>query len=989
MIVFVWVVSCVLIAIGLMYVCSPTIMSHHEKFLGKKYDDLDPKTAALLLHGMKSVGGCFLLAGVILGLLAVSLPEEHWVLRAVLFMLGIAAIPVVYAMRVSIVNGAGTVLGALSLFPSFIRLFVITVFYSLKCLAGRIFRKKEDQNVFFGTVLKSAMLRLGPLFIKAGQLMATRSDIFTPEITDVLKSLHDDVPPMKEKYVQKILCSSYKMSSREIQSSIFSEFDMTPIASASIAQVHKARLRTGEVVAVKIVKHNVRDDLQKNLVITHGIIKFLSMIVPFFKKEQVSDQFAQIRKLLLNQAMMSVERRNQQRMYENLIGHPYVRIPKLYEEWCTEDVLVMDYVEGIPGKDPHLVNLDRKQIARRLQDTVYTMLFMHGFCHGDPHPGNFFYSPEGDILLVDFGIVVELTEEEKWGLASYMYACIRKEWDLAIERFTKTFVVNQENIQRDWDGYYAMLEPIFKKHYEVVSRHWSVINFLGDMYIALNKYQAHYTHNLHKAMLVFLSCEGVAMMVDPDIDIWENARKFTDRFSPYMSEEVKSRFDNFYGAMIPASIRMRDDAKNYLVAPTHLDRYVLPSTYPLFVASADGCKLTDIDGNIYVDLSCGYGPHILGYNHPHLRQAIVEASGRGSVNALAHENEVELAKLITEALPSADKVIFCNSGTEAVIMSLRICRGYRGRSRIAKFEGHYHGFSDQSVVSSWFRFAGDPARPEPFGIPGTQPEVVRSTVILQYGQSFSLDEIRRLKDELACVIIEPMPTGIAEYDIPFLKELRNICTQYDIPLVFDEVVSGFRVAYSGVQGITGVEPDITCLGKVIGGGLPCGAVAGKSQLIDIAKTTTDPFTDLEKKVFVGGTMSGNSITCASGKAMLTYLRDNPGIYDDLNQKTDHMKTMMSSIAAEHNIPFKISARHTIFSMSFNHKSFKFFREKMLNCNFKANIALAYYMRKHGVYMPELHTMFLSSAHTQEDLDIVCNSFSKSLEEMWQDNFFVS
>lgn len=989
MTIFVWTVSCVFAAIGVIYLCAPAIMPHHEKFLGKKRWDMDPRTATLLLYGMRIVGGCFLLAGVILGLVAASLPADHWVLKAALVTLGIAAIPAVYAMRIGIGKSIKAVILAIGLVPSFIRLTFIMCFYTLKYLAGLLLRKKEERHKYFGMVLKAAMLRLGPLFIKAGQLMATRSDIFTPEITDVLKSLHDDVPPMKAKYVEKILCSSYKISSDEIRSAIFSEFDITPIASASIAQVHKARLRTGEIVAVKIVKHRVRENLHKNLVITHGIIKFLSLIVPFFRKEQVSDQFAQIRKLLINQAMMSVEKQNQQKMFENLVGHPYVRIPKLYEELCTEDILVMDFVEGIPGKDPHLVNFDRKLLARRLQDTVYTMLFMHGFCHGDPHPGNFFYSPEGDILLVDFGIVVELTEEEKWGLASYMYACIRKEWGLAIERFTKTFVVNQEKIQKDWNGYYAMLEPIFKKHYEIVSRHWSVINFLGDMYIALNKYQAHYTHNLHKAMLVFLSCEGVAMMVDPDIDIWENARKFTDRFSPYMSEEVKGRFDSFYEAMIPTSIKMRDDAKKYLVAPTHLDRYVLPSTYPLFVASADGCKLTDIDGNTYVDLSCGYGPHILGYNHPHLRQAIVEASGRGSVNALAHENEVELARLITEALPSAEKVIFCNSGTEAVIMSLRICRGYRGRSRIAKFEGHYHGFSDQSVVSSWFRFAGDPARPEPFGIPGTQPEVVRSTVILQYGQPFSLDEIRHLSDELACVIIEPMPTGIAEYDIPFLKELRNICTEYDIPLVFDEVVSGFRVAYNGVQGITGVEPDLTCLGKVIGGGLPCGAVAGKSRLIDVAKTTTDPFTDLEKKVFVGGTMSGNSITCASGKAMLTYLRDNPGIYDDLNQKTDHMKTMLSNIAAEHNIPFKISARHTIFSMSFNHKSFKFFREKMLNCNFKANIALAYYMRKHGVYMPELHTMFLSSAHTHEDLDVVCNAFSRSLDEMWKDNFFVS
>ena len=288
-----------------------------------------------------------------------------------------------------------------------------------------------------------------------------------------------------------------------------------------------------------------------------------------------------------------------------------------------------------------------------------------------------------------------------------------------------------------------------------------------------------------------------------------------------------------------------------------------------------------------------------------------------------------------------------------------------------------------------FRFTGTKENPEPIqGALGTHRKIVENTLILQYGHPASLERLRKYGHELACVICEPMPTSLAGYDLPFLQSLREICTEMDIPLIFDEVVSGFRVAYGGVQNLVNLAPDLSCLGKIIGGGLACGCVIGRQQLVDIAKSSEDPFVDCETKTFLGGTMSGNLLTCAAGLAVLTYLKEHPEIYSQLQEKTQWLADEFCQIARSHDIPFQIRANHSIFSFTFSYKKTKFYREKLSGSNFKANVALAYYMRKHGVYLPELHTLMLNAAHTQEDLDTVCLAFDRSLREMVADDFFV-
>ncbi len=872
---------------------------------------------------------------------------------------------------------------------SLARLLFITSAGLVRYAAARIFTPSAQLSDLQGRVLKRVMIDLGPLYIKIGQIAATRSDFFSEGIVKYLSELQDDVPPMTDRQLRSVLRNAYRMPADRVFTEIFPMFRRTPVASASIAQVHRARLADGRETAVKIVKYHVEKKLKTNLLILGSLIRLFHRFIPVLQGQNLPRRFQEMSDLLIDQADMEMERKRQKTIAHNFRGHPYVIVPEVFEEYCRSDILTMSFAEGIRGQEPHRVHLDRKTLARRAQDGIYTMLFLHGTCHGDPHPGNFFYTPEGKLILLDYGITIELTEDEKWGITSFIYACIRGEWNLAVERFTHHFVIGTKRVLAECETYRNKVLPVLHKHFNLVSGQWSIIRFLQDMNHVLADYNAHYSYNFQKVVLVFLSCEGISTMIDPTIHIWENARKFADRYSPYMNEEVKARFDEYFGRTIPKSLEQKRRAAEALVAPTHLDRYVLPSAYPLFIERAEGSTLIDIDGNEYVDLSCGYGPHILGYGHRVFKEALEEAAGYGSINAMAHMPEIELAELIVEAVPSAEKVIFSNSGTESIIQALRICRGYRKRDMVAKFEGHYHGFSDQGMVSSWFRFRGTKTTPLPIaGCLGTHSKVVENTLVLQYGRDYSLDLLRKRADRLAAVIVEPMPSATATYDISFLTDLRSVCTELDIPLVFDEVVSGFRVDYAGVQGITGVTPDLTCLGKIIGGGLPCGAVAGRSDLVEVAKTSLDPFKDYEQKVFVGGTMSGNSPVCTTGKAMLNYLRSHREIYEKLRADTISLADDMRETARKMQVPFVMKAGHSIFSMAFSYAPSEYFREKSAGSNIKANIALSYYMRKNGVYVPELHTMFLSAAHSDEDLSRVRRAFESALTEMVADGFFV-
>ena len=845
-------------------------------------------------------------------------------------------------------------------------------------------KSKEERTLKQGKWLCRYFLHMGPVYIKIGQILATRSDLIPKNWVPILRELQDNVPYMDEADTRKVITQDLPLAFEEI----FSEFSFRPLASGSIAQVHSATLISGQKVAIKVVKKNVRHQLEQNLDIIRVFVAILNFLVTSVRELGLPKRLQEIRALLIVQADMKQEAQKQEEVYTNFKNHPYVKVPAVIKEFSTSNLLFMEFVEGIPGKDVRKVELQPHILARRFQDTIYTMLYMHGICHGDPHPGNIFFTKDGSIFLLDYGITVRLSEDEKWGLSSFYYACTRKEWDIAVERFTQHFVTNKDYIGQNWNHYEREIRNVLQYHFDVSKTQWSTVSYFQDVSKVLRKYHACYTTNFTKVELVFLSCEGFATQIDPDIDIWDNARKFTDRYSPYISPEVKETFDAYFQKTAPSSMAMRERASISIVAPTHINRYFFPSTYPVFVKKADKSKIEDFDGNVFVDISCGYGPHVLGYAHPAINQAISEALANGFVNAIGSEAELKLAETLVEALPDAEKAILSNSGTEAILQAIRLCRAYRKKDRVAKFEGQYHGFSDQGMVSSWFRFTGGKLDPQPIaGTQGTNSSTVKNTLVLQYGHLEGLERLRSEASELACVICEPMPSLLASYDVNFLTKLKETCTKLDIPLIFDEVVSGFRVAYGGVQNLAGVTPDLTCLGKVIGGGLPCGAVVGKKKLIDIAKSSQDPFSDYEKKAFVGGTLSGNSITCLAGAAALTYLKEHPEIYVKLDSDTKWLAQKLLKIGCDRGVPIQVKANRSIFSLTFSHRTAKYFREKQAGSNFKVNLALAYYMRKHGVYMPELHTLMLSAAHTREDLELICTAFDLSLQEMLEDGFF--
>ncbi|MFI9505227.1 aminotransferase class III-fold pyridoxal phosphate-dependent enzyme [Nocardia sp. NPDC052566] len=855
--------------------------------------------------------------------------------------------------------------------------------YSLAAVRERASKSREQRRA---DAILDFLIRMGPIYIKMGQIAATRADLLPPEWVNTLRVLQDQTPHMTREQSRRAI-------ERELGGPLertFRTFDLEPVASASVAQVHIAELLDGRKVAVKLVKDTVPEQIDESLGAIGTLLKLAHRGVPKVRELDLPKRFDEVAKLLRPQADMTHEAAQQQRIYANFKSHPYVKVPAVLPELISRRMLVMEFMDGIPGKHADKVGFPRERLAQRLQDVIYSMLYMHGLSHGDPHPGNIMFTPEGELILLDYGVTVELSEDEKWGLSSFYYACTRKEWEVANDRFTRYFVLAGAKLERNRAEYDAEMVEVLRYHFDISSSQWSTVSYFNDVSAVLRRYDSQYTTNFTKVELVFLSCEGFASQINPDIDIWANARKFTDRYSPYMNAEVEARFAADFAEQMPTSLELRDRAADALVAPTHIDRYFFPSGFPVFVKEAAGGSVRDFDGNEYIDLSGGYGPHLLGYAHPEINAAIVAGTQRGLVNGIGNAAEIELAELLVDAFPAADKAVLCNSGTEAILFAIRMCRGYRRRSKVAKFEGHYHGFSDQGMVSSWFRFSGERNRPEPVaGSLGVDPGAVDNTMVLQYGDIEGLARLRAEADELACVILEPMPTSVVALRLEFLTELRGLCTELGIPLIFDEVVSGFRVAYGGVQVMADIHPDLTCLGKVIGGGLPCGAVVGKHHLIDMAKSSQDPFYDYENKVFAGGTLSGNSLTCTAGLAALRYLGAHQEIYPRLAAETERLAAAMREATEQREIACRINARNSIFSLNFSHREAGLYRERMAGSNFKATIALAYYMRKHQVYLPELHSFLISAAHSVADLDLVAHAFEKSLDEMLADQLFVT
>jgi glutamate-1-semialdehyde 2,1-aminomutase len=328
---------------------------------------------------------------------------------------------------------------------------------------------------------------------------------------------------------------------------------------------------------------------------------------------------------------------------------------------------------------------------------------------------------------------------------------------------------------------------------------------------------------------------------------------------------------------------------------------------PPFIARGKGAYVTDEDGNRFIDYVGSWGPLILGHAHPVVLRAVREAAAKGTSFGAPTRLEVELAEQVCAALPSLERVRFVSSGTEATMSALRLARGATGRRRILKFEGCYHGHADALLVAAGSGVAtlGIP------GSPGVPPEFVSLTLSVPYNDlAATRAAFRRFGAEIACVIVEPVAGNMGCVPpLPgFLEGLRSLCDEYGALLVFDEVMTGFRVAWGGAQGLYGVRPDLTCLGKVVGGGLPAAAYGGRAELMaEIAP---------EGPVYQAGTLSGNPLAMAAGLATLERLRAR-GCYETLAARSAALTEGLSARAAEAGVPFSTAAVGGMFGFFFH------------------------------------------------------------------------
>jgi glutamate-1-semialdehyde 2,1-aminomutase len=308
---------------------------------------------------------------------------------------------------------------------------------------------------------------------------------------------------------------------------------------------------------------------------------------------------------------------------------------------------------------------------------------------------------------------------------------------------------------------------------------------------------------------------------------------------------------------------------------------------PLFVKRASGSRIHDVDGNEFIDFVCSWGPMILGHNDPRIVKAIQEALANGTSFGAPTPLEIDLAELVVEAFPSVDKVRFVSSGTEATMSAVRLARGFTGRKIIVKFDGCYHGHADSFLVKagSGVITLGIP------GSPGVPEDIVKNTVSIPYNDEETLEKTLRDDSlEIACVIVEPVAgnMGVVAPAPGFLRKLRDLTAELGIVLIFDEVITGLRLGLGGAQERFGIMPDLTCLGKIIGGGLPVGAYGGKKEIM--AQVSPDG------PIYQAGTLSGNPLAMAAGVATMRILKE-PGFYEALEEKAAWFAGELEGIAA--------------------------------------------------------------------------------------------
>lgn len=413
---------------------------------------------------------------------------------------------------------------------------------------------------------------------------------------------------------------------------------------------------------------------------------------------------------------------------------------------------------------------------------------------------------------------------------------------------------------------------------------------------------------------------------------------------------------------ISKSIRLFEEGKKYIPGGVNSPVRAFKSVggNPVFMARGEGSKLFDVDGNEYIDYIGSWGPHIFGHNPPFIKEAVLKALENGSSFGAPTEMEVEMAKLITSMVPSIEMVRMVNSGTEATMSAVRVARGFTNREKIIKFEGCYHGHADFFLIK-----AGSGALT--FGqpdSPGVTKGTANDTLIARYNDLDSVIElVTQNKGEIAALILEPVVgnMGVVIPTEDFMNGLRELCTKEGIVFIFDEVMTGFRLAKGGAQEVFGITPDMTTFGKIIGGGLPVGAFGGKREIME-KLAPMGP-------VYQAGTLSGNPLAMAAGFAALTHIKENPGIYDLLEEKTDKLETGFRENLDKLGKEYRINRIGSMISMFFTEQPV-YDLESAMKSDTASYAKFFHGMLDRGIYLPpaQFESWFLSTALTDDDIE---------------------
>ncbi len=405
----------------------------------------------------------------------------------------------------------------------------------------------------------------------------------------------------------------------------------------------------------------------------------------------------------------------------------------------------------------------------------------------------------------------------------------------------------------------------------------------------------------------------------------------------------------------------------------------LEMPHPIFIERGEGPYVYDADGNRYIDTSVGFGLHMLGHRHPVVEQAIKARTELGWMFGIHSTSQMKLAALLHEASPCAERVVFCNTGSEATMYAIRAARGFSGREKIALFDGFYHGAHDYGM---WVTQPQSPREaPEKaamgHGIPRALADLV---VLLPYRHPAAFDLIRQHANDLALVMVEGVQSSNPQPQAgEFLRELRQVCRDCGVLFAIDEVITGFRVAYGGAQELFGVTPDLATYGKVLGGGLPVGAVAGRADVMEV-------FTGLGARngIFSGGTFSGNPLTMEAGAAAVGHLKSHPGIYRQVSAAGDRLAASVNAFCQSRQIPAQMKNVGGMFHMFFQREPVESLRDANLGSK-QAEKAFYLHALNRGVLVPGTQRAFLSAAHDDDVVDRIIEVFQASLGDVMEES----